>query len=49
MLKMTINPSESIYPLPIPADFVGKTIEILLYSRSEVFENKIAKKLKQLC
>ena len=40
MLKTVIIPRESTYPLPIPVNYIGKTLEVLLYSGDEVFENK---------
>jgi len=40
MLKETITPKESIYPLLIPSNYIGKTIELLLYSIDELVENK---------
>ena len=41
MLKTVIIPSESTYLLSIPANYIGKTLEILLYSGDEIFENKV--------
>ena len=41
MLKTVITPNENIYLLPIPASYIGKTLEVLLYSGDEVFENKV--------
>ena len=41
MLKTVITPSENTYLLPIPASYIGKTLEVLLYSGEEVFENKV--------
>ena len=46
MLKMTITPFESTYLLPIPANYVGKTVEVLLYSAPEIFENKTSNSKK---
>jgi len=40
MVKSVITPSESVYSLPIPACYVGKTVEVLLYSCDEFFEDK---------
>ena len=40
MLRMTITPRENTYLLPIPADYVGETVEILLYPSTKVFENE---------
>ena len=40
MLKEIITPKENIYPLLIPADYIGKTVELLLYSTDELVENK---------
>ena len=45
MLKMTITPSENTYLLPIPIDYVGKTLEVFLYSHGYV-ENQVANKKK---
>ena len=45
MLRMVITPNESTYPLPIPEDYIGKKLEILLYT-NEVFENKRKNKKK---
>ena len=46
MLKTVITPRESSYSLPIPASYIGKTLEVLLYSCDEIFEEKIHKKQK---
>jgi len=40
MIKTVISPKKSTYPLPIPANYVGKTIEVLLYSIDEPVESK---------
>jgi len=40
MLKETITPKESIYPLLIPDNYIGKTVQLLLYSTDELVENK---------
>jgi hypothetical protein len=40
MIKTVISPKKSTYPLPIPANYVGKTIEVLLYSIDELAEIK---------
>ena len=42
MLRMTITPYENSYLLPIPAGYIGKTVEILLYSTTENIENNQA-------
>jgi len=42
MLKMTITPFENTYPLPIPVNYVGKTLEVLLYSTPASIENKVS-------
>ena len=39
-MKTVITPDESTYSLPIPSCYVGKTLEVLLYSRDEFFEDK---------
>ena len=41
MLKTVIIPKESTYSLNIPPHYIGKTLEILLYSNDEFFEYKI--------
>jgi len=41
MLRMTIIPGGNTYPLPIPANYVGQTLEVLLYSATENAENKV--------
>jgi hypothetical protein len=46
MLKTVITPSKGTYLLPIPAIYIGKTLEVLLYSSDEVFENKVSKNKK---
>ena len=40
MLKTVITPNESTYSLPIPPHYIGKRLEVLLYSCDEFFENK---------
>jgi len=40
MLKTLITPQESTYPLVIPMHYIGKRVEVLLYSTDEVLENK---------
>jgi hypothetical protein len=40
MLRRIINPKESIYPLSIPANYIGKIVEVLIYSTDEIVENK---------
>jgi len=46
MVKAVISPEKSTYLLPIPANYVGKKIEVLLYSIDELVETKekLAKK-----
>ena len=41
MLRMTIIPYENTYLLAIPANYVGKQLEVLLYSSTEITENKV--------
>ena len=41
MLKTVITPNENTYSLPIPPYYIGKTLEVLLYSSDEFFEIKI--------
>jgi hypothetical protein len=40
MLKTVITPKKKTYSLSIPAHYVGKTVEVLLYSPDEITENK---------
>jgi len=40
MLKTIITPRKSTYSLPIPAHYIGKMVEVLLYSTDEISENK---------
>jgi len=40
MVKTIITPSKNIYSLPIPAHYIGKTLEVLLYSSDEFIEKK---------
>jgi len=40
MLKTIITPNESTYSLPIPTHYIGKTLEVWLYSHDEFFDNK---------
>jgi len=40
MLKTVFTPSENTYALPIPASYIGKKLEVILYSCDEVFESK---------
>jgi len=46
MQKTVITPNKSTYSLPIPAHYIGKTLEVLLYSRDEFFENKVSNNKK---
>ena len=46
MLKTLIVPQESTYSLPIPVHYVGKKVEVLLYSIDELLENKEPTKKK---
>ena len=46
MLKTVITPRESIYPLNIPAHYIGKMVEVLLYSTEEISVNKNPDKKK---
>ena len=47
MLKIAITPNEGSYLLPIPACYVGKRLEVLLYSGDELlFEGKATGKKK---
>ena len=40
MLRMTITPNGNTYLLPIPVNYVGKTLELLIYPDFEIIENK---------
>lgn len=40
MLRIVITPRKSIYPLSIPAHYIGKPVEVLLYSPDEIVEKK---------
>jgi len=40
MLKTIITPRENSYSLSIPSNYIGKTLEVLLYSDDEVVEDK---------
>ncbi|GHU74837.1 hypothetical protein FACS189413_19540 [Bacteroidia bacterium] len=46
MLKTVITPQESTYSLPIPPHYIGKMIEVLLYSSEELSECREPKKAK---
>ena len=46
MLKTLITPRESTYTLTIPAHYIGRKVEVLLYSIDEVLENKVTSKKK---
>jgi hypothetical protein len=46
MLKTVITPKESTYPLTIPINYIGKTLEVLLYSNDELFESKASNNKK---
>ena len=45
-MRMTIIPNESTYPLPIPTNYIGKTLEIVLYASSNVSEKIVLNKKK---
>jgi len=36
MVKTVIIPQESFYSLPIPAHYIGKSVEVLFYSIDEI-------------
>ena len=40
MVKTVIIPQESTYSLPIPTHYIGKSVEVFLYSVDEIVENK---------
>jgi hypothetical protein len=40
MIKTVITPLESTYSLTIPTHYIGKKVEVLLYSIDEFLENK---------
>ena len=46
MLKTIITPMESTYTLAIPLQYIGKSVEVLLYSPDELFENKSVNRKK---
>ena len=46
MLKTVITPRESTYLLTIPEHYIGKMVEVLLYSKEEIEENKTPKNKK---
>ena len=46
MLKTLIVPQESTYSLTIPVHYIGKKVEVLLYSIDELLENKEPKNKK---
>ena len=46
MLKTVITPHESVYFLPIPTQYIGKSVEVLLYSTDELVMNKEPSKKK---
>jgi len=41
MLRTVITPKESTYSLSIPLNYIGKTLEVLLYSCDEIAEDKV--------
>ena len=44
MIKTTITPQDNSHILAIPADYIGKKVEILLYSLDEIAEENISPK-----
>ena len=44
MIKTTITPQDNSYVLAIPTDYIGKKVEILLYSLDEIAEENVAPK-----
>ena len=46
MLRTLITPQESTYTLTIPAHYIGRKVEVLLYSIDELVENKETGKKK---
>lgn len=46
MLKTLIIPQKKTYTLTIPAHYVGKKVEILLYATDELLRNKKPSKKK---
>ena len=46
MLKTVITPRESTYSLPIPTHYIGKVVEVMLYSIDELVESKEPAKKK---
>jgi len=47
MYKTVITPHENTFVLSIPKSYVGKTLELLLYSSDEFFDNKVLNKSKK--
>jgi hypothetical protein len=46
MVKTLITPRKSTYTLNIPAHYIGKRLELLLYASDELPENKKTNKKK---
>ena len=46
MLRTLITPQESTFTLTIPAHYIGRKVELLLYSIDELVENKETGKKK---
>ena len=40
MVKTVIEPKEGTYNLQIPANYIGKKVEVLFYTLDEITENK---------
>ena len=48
MIKTVVTPQNNNYILTIPADYIGKKVEIILYSLDEVVEEKKAAPKKSM-
>jgi hypothetical protein len=48
MTKEIITPKEKSYLLPIPEKYIGKRVEVLLYSLDEISEDERAKTKKTI-
>jgi hypothetical protein len=46
MVKTLIVPTENILHIEIPNNYIGKEVEILLYAKEELIDNKIESKKK---
>ncbi|MDR1763912.1 MAG: hypothetical protein LBR64_08195 [Dysgonamonadaceae bacterium] len=46
MVRTVITPQKSTYPLAIPPHYIGKMVEVLIYSNDDFVEYKEPKKQK---